>query len=185
MIYVINELVSGKKFTNGRSLLSSGLLSPGSTVELSWKKNTFILLYFRFSNHCTCCCILQTEKIRYLTFNLSAPDNATVWSILANRHSVKEWISSSFFCAGHDKKEKTACVEIQQTPQKQFYWCHRAHRQIWKSIVSYLAAGCLRRRSPRSQYYSSSSDVFYQKPASFIIQGLLRLKQSLDYHIIV
>ena len=32
MIYVINELVSGKKFTNARSLLSSGLVSPGSTV---------------------------------------------------------------------------------------------------------------------------------------------------------
>ena len=32
MIYVINELVSGKKFTNARSLLSSGLLSQGSTV---------------------------------------------------------------------------------------------------------------------------------------------------------
>ena len=32
LIYVINELVSGKKFTNARSLLSSGLLSPGSTV---------------------------------------------------------------------------------------------------------------------------------------------------------
>ena len=32
LIYVINELVSGKKFTNARSLLSTGLLSPGSTV---------------------------------------------------------------------------------------------------------------------------------------------------------
>ena len=32
LIYVINELVSGKKFTNARSLLSIGLLSPGSTV---------------------------------------------------------------------------------------------------------------------------------------------------------
>ena len=105
---------------------------------LKKNNNTSIMLYFRFSNHCTCCFILRTEKIRYLTFNLSAPDNATVWSILANRHSVKEWISSSFFCAGHDKKEKTACVEIQQTPQKQFYWCHRAHRQIWKSIFSFF-----------------------------------------------
>ena len=33
MIYVINELVNSKKFTNARSLLSSGLLSPGSTVQ--------------------------------------------------------------------------------------------------------------------------------------------------------
>ena len=32
LIYVINELVSSKKFTNVRSLLSIGLLSPGSTV---------------------------------------------------------------------------------------------------------------------------------------------------------
>ena len=31
-IYVINELVSGKKFTNARSLLFTSLLSPGSTV---------------------------------------------------------------------------------------------------------------------------------------------------------
>ena len=36
LIYVINELVSGKKFTNARSLLSSGLLSPGSTALLSY-----------------------------------------------------------------------------------------------------------------------------------------------------
>ena len=32
LIYVINELVSSKKFTNARSLLSIGLLSSGSTV---------------------------------------------------------------------------------------------------------------------------------------------------------
>ena len=32
LIYVMNELGSGRKFTNARSLLSIGLLSPGSTV---------------------------------------------------------------------------------------------------------------------------------------------------------
>ena len=32
LIYVINELVSSKKFTNARSLLSIGLLLSGSTV---------------------------------------------------------------------------------------------------------------------------------------------------------
>ena len=32
LIYVINELVSGKKFTIARSLLSIGLLSSGLTV---------------------------------------------------------------------------------------------------------------------------------------------------------
>ena len=32
LIYVINELVSSKKFTNARSLLSIGLLSSGLTV---------------------------------------------------------------------------------------------------------------------------------------------------------
>ena len=39
LIYVINELVSGKKFTNSRSLLSSGLLSPGSTVFSNFRPN--------------------------------------------------------------------------------------------------------------------------------------------------
>ena len=37
MIYVINELVSGKKFTNASSLLSSRLLSPGSTLYVPKK----------------------------------------------------------------------------------------------------------------------------------------------------
>ena len=32
LIYVMNELVSSKKFTNARSLLSIGLLSSGLTV---------------------------------------------------------------------------------------------------------------------------------------------------------
>ena len=33
LIYVMNELVSTKKFTNARSLLSIGLLSSGLTVK--------------------------------------------------------------------------------------------------------------------------------------------------------
>ena len=43
MIYVINELVSGKKFTNARSLLSSGLLLPGSTVVFVCLKEYAVL----------------------------------------------------------------------------------------------------------------------------------------------
>ena len=47
LIYVINELVSGKKFTNARSLLSTGLLSPGSTVPAKRVlSNTYFKLWF-------------------------------------------------------------------------------------------------------------------------------------------
>ena len=37
LIYAINELVSSKKFTNAKSLLSSGLLLPGLDVS-EWQQ---------------------------------------------------------------------------------------------------------------------------------------------------